>query len=279
MRPFGPVHASSGGGLSDNMVNHIRYGRWTASQLYGMRSSRRLPTDSDPVDLRRIPVVVPGARTLPGIRRDKMWRRWFGFVTIGEFVGFAAPAIIGTLTRESSAWLTAVAMLVAGISEGAVLGWSQARALRPALPTLPSTDWTVATMLGAFAAWSVGVLLVVTEGLRGWSPALAVPTIGLGGAVMLLSVGAAQWVVLSTQVRGAAWWIAATAVSWAAGLAAFAAFTTPLWYPGQSKGETVVVGVTGGLLMAGVMAAVSGAFLVWILRGQTRPTARTDRTS
>ncbi|WP_159928891.1 MULTISPECIES: hypothetical protein [Nocardia] len=79
----------------------------------------------------------------------------------------------------------------------------------------------------------------------------------------------AQWVVLRGYVRGAVRWIAATAAAWLAGLTAFAAFTTPLWQPGQSPALVAVIGVFGGLLMAAAMAAVSGLLLVRLL-GKSR---------
>lgn len=201
--------------------------------------------------------------------RQWLWRRWFGLVTLGELLGFGVPAVVGALVADRAGAVAAVALLSAGAVEGAVLGWFQARALRPLLPALRGRNWIVATVVGALVAWSVGALLVLTDGLRGWAPTLTATTMLLGGVVILLSIGTAQWFVLRDLVDRAARWIAATAAAWLAGLAAFTAFTTPLWQPGQPVALIALIGGGGGLVMAAAMAAVSGAFLV-------RLTARSD---
>ncbi|MBF6235455.1 hypothetical protein IU473_30025, partial [Nocardia farcinica] len=84
-------------------------------------------------------------------------------------------------------------------------------ALRPVLPALRGRNWIAATVVGALVAWSVGALLVLTDGLRGWAPTLTATTMVLGGVVILLSIGTAQWFVLRDLVDRAARWIAATA--------------------------------------------------------------------
>ncbi|WP_159850723.1 hypothetical protein [Nocardia sp. CY41] len=61
-------------------------------------------------------------------------------------------------------------------------------------------------------------------------------------------------------------WIWANAVGWIAGLTAFMAVTSPLWRAGQSAATTAVIGALGGVVMAAVMAAMTGAFLVRILK-------------
>ncbi|MFX0577858.1 hypothetical protein [Nocardia nepalensis] len=195
-----------------------------------------------------------------------LWRRWFTNVTLGELLGFAAPAVTGALVRDTAP-VTALALLIAGVVEGSVLGWFQARVLRSALPGLRSGDWIRATALGALVAWSIGAVPVLAgDGLDTWSPWILVPAATVGGVVLLLSLGVAQWFVLRDHVIGAGRWIWATALAWLAGLLAFTAFTSPLWQPGQSTALVVLIGIVGGLLMAATMAAVTGYFLVRILR-------------
>ncbi|WP_162272675.1 hypothetical protein [Nocardia lijiangensis] len=109
---------------------------------------------------------------------------------------------------------------------------------------------------------------MVTNGLAGWPPLLVVPAIGAGAAVMVTAIGAAQWLVLRRHLADAGGWIEATAVAWLAGLTVLTAVTTPLWQPGQHAALTVAIGVLGGLGMAATMAAVTGTFLVWLLRAQ-----------
>ncbi|MFJ2837762.1 hypothetical protein ACIO52_20610 [Nocardia sp. NPDC087230] len=197
-----------------------------------------------------------------------MWHRWIAFVTVGEFLGFSLPAIVATALWERGGWPATTALLAAGLGEGIVLGWFQARALRPALPELPGRAWIAATALGAAIAWSVAMVPVGTDGFRGWPTAAAIPVLCAGGAVVVSAIGVAQWSVLRRYLARAGWWIGATALSWAAGLVAFALFTSPLWQPGQQPVEIALIGLAGGLLMAFVMAGVSGGFLVWLLRAQ-----------
>jgi hypothetical protein len=54
-------------------------------------------------------------------------------------------------------------------------------------------------------------------------------------------------------------------------LLVFTAATTPLWQPGQPIVVIAAIGVLGGLLMAGTVAALTGWALVRLLR---KPVAR-----
>ncbi|MBF6235460.1 hypothetical protein IU473_30055, partial [Nocardia farcinica] len=78
-------------------------------------------------------------------------------------LGFGVPAVVGALVADRAGAVAAVALLSAGAVEGAVLGWFQARALRPVLPALRGRNWIAATVVGALVAWSVGALLVLTD--------------------------------------------------------------------------------------------------------------------
>ena len=49
---------------------------------------------------------------------------------MGELAGFCVPALVGGLLREEPPLLVLGAMVLAGLVEGAVLGWSQSRVLR-----------------------------------------------------------------------------------------------------------------------------------------------------
>ncbi|WP_433664614.1 hypothetical protein ACQPW1_22250 [Nocardia sp. CA-128927] len=206
---------------------------------------------------------VPGI----GAPYQGLWRRWFINVTLGEFLGFAAPAMAGAFLRDATPAAAAVALLAAGAVEGTILGWFQARVLRSVVPGLRSGDWILATMIGALAAWSIGAIPVLAgDSFSTWPPTVVVLAAIVGGTVILLSIGVTQWLVLRHRLRRAGQWIWVTALAWLAGLLVFIAFTTPLWQSGQSIPLVAVIGIGGGLLMAAVMAAVTGAFLVRILR-------------
>ena len=95
-------------------------------------------------------------------------------------------------------------------------------------------------------------------------PAFIVATLLL--AILLLgSIGTAQWSVLRGELSGAGMWVPATAVAWIAGLLAFLGVATPLWEPGQPLGLTIAIGALAGLVMATIVAAVTGAAFIRLL--------------
>nr|WP_280430433.1 hypothetical protein [Nocardia brasiliensis] len=197
--------------------------------------------------------------------------RWAPRAALGELFGFAAPALAGALVRDAAPATAALALLAAGALEGTVLGWFQARVLHTVIPGLRRADWILVTALGALLAWTIGVIPVVAgEGLGSWPPAVVIPAATIGGVVILLSIGGAQWLVLRRHIHRAGQWIWANAAAWLVALLVFTAITTPLWQPGQSTALVALIGLFGGLLMALTMAAVSGAFLVRILRSNSK---------
>jgi hypothetical protein len=218
------------------------------------------------------PYVVIGApvhATPP--RRASLWRRWFLATTLGEFLGFFAPAITGALTDKAAAVVTAVALLCAGAIEGSVLGWFQAGALRPALPRLRTRRWVAATAAGAVIAWAIGsVPILYGERISRWPVWVQVPFAVAAGIAIVLCLGIAQWTVLRDFTDRAALWIWANAAGWIAGLLAFTLVAPPLWHPGQSSTLVVAIGAFGGLVMAATVAAVTGAFLGPLLRAPAR---------
>ncbi|MFC9994039.1 hypothetical protein [Nocardia sp. NPDC127526] len=206
---------------------------------------------------------------LPSLRR-----RWFTRVTLGEFLGFAAPALGGALVADGRPAVVAGTMLFAGAVEGAVLGAFQAGVLRTVLSRLRIRDWVAATAAGGIVAWSVGVLLMLFgEKLGEWPIGAQIPVIAAGALIMVFALGIAQWIVLRRFTDRAVLWIWGTAVAWVAGLISFTLVTSPLWQPGQAVPLVAAIGALGGLVMAAVMAAVTGAFLTRVLAAghATRP--------
>jgi hypothetical protein len=74
-----------------------------------------------------------------------------------EFLGFAVPALVGVSTAHSPTALSLPALLVAGAFEGALLGFGQARALRLALPNLPTRSWIISIAAAAAFAYLFGL--------------------------------------------------------------------------------------------------------------------------
>jgi hypothetical protein len=210
------------------------------------------------------------AVTRPAAAAPALWRSWFVTVTAGEFVGFTVPATAGALLAEAPTGVMAPALVGAGLVEGAVLGWAQARVLHRELPRLAVGRFVVATAGAAGFAYAVALLPVVLgERVTGLPWPLLGGLAAVLATLLLASIGIAQWLVLRAVLPRSAGWVATTAGAWAVGLGAFTALTTPLWQPGQPVALVVAIGVFGGLVMAAVVAALTGAALVRLLSRAT----------
>ncbi|WP_336033094.1 cation-translocating P-type ATPase [Geodermatophilus sp. FMUSA9-8] len=203
--------------------------------------------------------------------RASLWRRWLVVVTAGEAAGFLVPvlAVLAGAADLPGASGPAV-LLAAGAAEGALLGTAQATVLAREVAGFSRRDWILRTAGAAVVAWAIGTAPSTwAAGVLDWpvvaQVALAVPA----AAVLLASIGWAQWTVLRRHVPRAGRWIAWTATAWLAGLAVFTALTTPLWQPGQAPALVAAIGAAGGLAMALTMAAVTGRGAVRLLGGLT----------
>jgi hypothetical protein len=211
-------------------------------------------------------------RSEPSIDGWQLWRRWTLATMLGELIGFVAPALAGVIVVRAAtalhqpvaALLTLIVLVVAGGFEGAALGWAQGSVLRRVLPALSLRRFTVATALAAMLAWLLGMLPNTVSDLLGSN---MVVLIGLWIAVALpivLSIGAAQWLVLRRYVPRSALWIPIVAGAWAIGVmatfigASLITDTMPI-------AAAVAIGVGSGVLMGLVAGALSGLGLVYIL--------------
>ncbi|MBX0300827.1 hypothetical protein K2F54_12665 [Cryobacterium sp. 1639] len=195
---------------------------------------------------------------------DRFLRYWLFWVTLGESVGFLAPALTQLVFGASS--IRAPLLIMAGALEGAVLGWTQATVLRSRLPAVNRSRWVGATALAAAVAWFIGLL--PAEWADVWLR-WPVPGQVVGGlvtvAVLITVIGVAQYTELRRHSRTAPWWIVGSAMAWCVGLAVFFAVATPLWQPGQPALLVLVIGVLAGILMAVTMALVSGLVLIRVI--------------
>lgn len=186
--------------------------------------------------------------------------------TCGELAGFTIPAIVGATATSAGVGQSAslVLLVLAGVGEGAVLGWAQSRMLRRELPELRTGDWIGATAAGAGVAWTIGMLPSTFGGqsLELWRPLLI--TLGvLAGLALLATIGFAQWLVLRRHVDRSGVWVVANALAWIAGLVVV--FTAIGVAPGDSPVLIAAFGVVGGLGMGLAVALVTGLFLVRLL--------------
>lgn len=205
------------------------------------------------------------AEGLSAVRRTTFLSQWVGWVSLGESLGFLAPA----LAQPASAALgpaAAVPLLVlAGLVAGAVLGWFQVRVLRTRLPAVSARRWVLLTAAAAVVAWVVALLTFSNEGWQGWPTPAQAATGTVAAVVILLSIGLAQWVELRHHVPRAWRWVAGSAAAWAVGLAVFMAVATPLWQPGQELWLVTAIGIGAAILMAVAMAVVTGLVMVRLL--------------
>lgn len=223
---------------------------------------------SSGADTRRPAITAPSAVQSPTASTDaRLWRTWTGWVTIGECLGFCVPAVVGATTANLPAAASAGLLVAAGAVEGTLLGLGQAHVLRSALPTVNRAAWVTATAAAGAIAWMIGLLPMLTDGrLFQQSILVAIPVVALLGALLLCSIGFAQWLVLRRRIRGSGWWIASTAAAWTFGLIVFTAVATPLWQPGQPLLLIAAIGLLGGVLMAGTVAALTGLAVVRLRR-------------
>jgi hypothetical protein len=158
--------------------------------------------------------------------------------------------------------------VIAGAAEGAVLGFAQSSVLRHEIAGFDRRAFVTATASAAAFAWAIGMPL----GTYGHSLPLLVlvPAVAVGGAAILLSIGAAQAFVLKRYVARAGRWVAANAVAWLVGLVVpFAGMA--LVDEGDPAWLVAIAGVLSGLGMAAVVAAVTGIAIVALLEPAPRP--------
>lgn len=210
-------------------------------------------------------VVEPAPRSTRG--ELAWWWRWTRWATLGEVAGFTAPAVMAALLADTADWVFVPAMVAAGVVEGSVLGAAQARVLCRRVPAIERRRWVAATGLAAGVAWTVGLLPSLTAGrLPDWSRWLAIPLLVILGAVLLGSIGSAQWWAMRRPVPRSGSWVLSTAAAWLVGLGLFFAIATPLWQPGQPAWLLIAIGLLGGLVMAASVAAVTGWAFVRLTR-------------
>ena len=199
-------------------------------------------------------------------------RRWVGYVTLGEAVGFLL-AITGMGLGQvlgMSPWAAYATAIVGGLGEGALLGTAQSAALRRSGVGVAARAWVLATSLAAGVAWSIGMLPSTLPDLD-WGSPVTIAGAVVGGLVLLLSIPTAQWPLLRPVVRRASRWIPLNVLAWGAGIlwtvapSPFIDETTPV------AGLILAYGLAG-LLMAATVAVVTGLGLRRMLRGG-RPTA------
>lgn len=199
-----------------------------------------------------------------------LWRRWLLLVTLGELAGFTVPAAVGVWSFERSAGAQLFLMTVAGFFEGGLLGLAQAAVLRKELAGFRARAWVVAISLAAAVAWFLGMLPSATHDVwTDWAVGWIVLVGCLLGTALLVSIGVAQTLVLPHGTPQAPSWVLWTALGWFAGLTGFFLVAPPLWHEGQPLTSRILIGLAGGIVMAAVMAAITGWGMVRLVARST----------
>ena len=214
-----------------------------------------------------------------------LWARWVIANSLAETVGLGSAFGIGVLLFPYlqapgvlTALATAAAAILAGtIIEGTVVGTAQWLVLRRPLPDMKWRSWALATAVGAFVAWSAGMLPGTlmgaggaeggAEGAAAAEPSAAV-VFGMAAVMGLVAgaiLGTPQWVVLRRHVPRAALWIPANALAWAPGMVMAFVAADVLFSAGIGIG-TVLLAVATLAAIGAVVGAIHGLALVWLLR-------------
>jgi hypothetical protein len=206
-------------------------------------------------------------------REDGLYGRWIVAVTLGELVGFLAPTLVGVagafLIGEVSTAAGAVATLVltavGGLGEGAVLAFAESVVLKKYLPELNRNRFIIYTAGAAALAWVIGMTpstLGNAVSARIW---LWIIFGTIGVPFFLVSIGGAQWLELRRHVKKAWLWIVANAIAWPLG--AMLPTITIMLVPDRSPvWAFAAAGLMGGVLMGAFVGAVTGVFLIRLLR-------------
>jgi hypothetical protein len=216
------------------------------------------------------------------LRIARFWWVWTGVNALAELFGLGATAaVVVTLAPLMDGAPLAVglvlSMLVAvagGAFEGLAVGIAQGWVLRTTLPRFRVWPWALATAVGAFIAWALGMLpstiIGASQGAQAASAAGPPPELFNGPMVYLLAaamgvvlgpvLAVPQWFVLRRFLPRAGWWIPANCLAWALGmpLVFLAADKVP---PGISA-PGLALAVGGILLLTGaVVGSVHGYVL------------------
>lgn len=194
--------------------------------------------------------------------KRQLFNKWFLTVTLGEFIGFIIPSIAGVATAYAHVpqLVQTFVLVLAGMGEGAVLGYAQSRVISRIVPRIKQPEWIRATVLGAGIAWLMGMTPSTLYDYREILPLSIL--ILIGGvllAVLLLSMGYLQYLVLRKHVAKASGWIWINILAWVVGLVVLFLF---MGIAPEGFGTTLLFSILGGLGMAASMAAITGLFVV-----------------
>ncbi len=200
-----------------------------------------------------------------------LWEKWVLATALGELVSLTIFALTSTIHDMLSNVNTQFILLLVGVLQGLILGFSQWLVLRHYIHN--ASRWILVTTIGAFFAWLIGLIAsmaiafaLVLEGLRATALLGGLALLGAGiGAIL----GLAQWLVLREYVRArirqVGWWMAANALAWSLGLLVAFIGVGMLKSNGFSIKMSLISAATGSV-MGTVIGVITGIALVWLLK-------------
>jgi hypothetical protein len=210
----------------------------------------------------------------------KLWFQWILANAVGETVGLGGTLLIGGLlllnAQQTIGVIPAAALTVlAGtFIEGTVVGTAQWLVLRRPLESIRWRIWVLATAIGAFVAWTLG-MIPSTFIFTGTHTAAAAPSqmsdlmvyalAAVMGFVLGSILGVPQWLVLRRHLPKAGWWVLANALAWMVGMVIV--FVGINFIPSGGSTISASLMLLLFLFVAGAsVGAVHGLVLIWLLR-------------
>jgi hypothetical protein len=219
---------------------------------------------------------------IQGRRAGWDWNIWFQWIlanAIGETVGLGGTLVISALlllnAQKTMGVLptAALAVLAGTFIEGITVGTAQWLVLRRPMKSIRWRVWVLATAIGAFVAWTLGMIpstfMFAGADSGGAAPAqisdLVIYALAAAmGFVLGPILGAPQWLVLRHHLPRAGWWVLANALAWMVGMVIV--FVGTSFIPPEGISLNVAFVLLFFLFVAGAaVGAIHGLVLAWLL--------------
>ena len=210
------------------------------------------------------------------------WNVWFQWIlanAVGETVGLGGTLVIGGLLLLNAQKTmgvvpaAALAVLAGTFIEGIVVGTAQWLVLRPPIKSIRWHVWVLATAIGAFIAWTMGMIpstFMFTSADTGGAASTQMSDLviyalaALMGFVLGPILGVPQWLVLRHHLPKASWWVLANALAWMIGM--MIVFVGTNYIPSEGITLNIAFVLLLFLFVAGAaVGAIHGLALVWLL--------------
>ena len=220
---------------------------------------------------------------IQGRRAGWDWNIWFQWIfanAIGETVGLGGTLVISGLLLVNAqntmgvVPAAALAVLAGTLIEGITVGTAQWLVLRRPMKSIRWRVWVLATAIGAFVAWTLGMIpstfMFAGADSGGAAPAQISDLViyalaAVMGFVLGLILGVPQWLVLRHHLPRSGWWVLANALAWMVGMVIV--FVGTNFIPPEGISLNVALVLLFFLFVAGAaVGAIHGLVLVWLLQ-------------